>query len=50
MPVLRITERIWLRAFGISPKFLAMLRTLDALSRYVQLSSGVKDIEQYLLK
>jgi len=36
----RLTERIWLRAFGTLPKFLASLGTSDTLSRYTQLDFG----------
>ena len=39
----RITERIWLRAFGTSPKFLASLGTSDTLETLGR-SSAIKDV------
>lgn len=40
---LRLTERIWLRAFGTSPKFLAPLGTSDTLDTLGDMASNRKD-------
>jgi hypothetical protein len=43
IPPLHITERIWLRAFGTPPKFLAMLGTSDTLRTLGDIAKQTKE-------
>ena len=44
-----LTERIWLRAFGTPPKFLALLGTSDALEPSAEIANGAKNNKESIV-